>query len=108
MIFPIENNLEWDSNVLNAASQKIFIYNTNLADTTLAGESLADLVEVIQSDIEENIVNRDQRSEIYARNIGLVIKTGITLSFCTVDCPDQKTIESGRYIHQTLTSYGVE
>jgi hypothetical protein len=30
------------------------------------------------------------------------------LTFCTVGCPDQKTIIAGRFIEQTLKFYGQE
>lgn len=108
MVFPINNGLSWDSNKFNQSGEKRFSYDLNLADTTLANEKMTDLVKVIQSEIEENIVNRDERYEIFAPNVGLIVKHGIRLSFCTVDCPVQKTIESGRFIQQTLFSYGKE
>lgn len=108
MVFPIENDLSWDSNKFNQSGEKRFTYDLNVADTTLADQKHEGLVKVVQSEIEENIVNRDERYEIFAPNVGLIIKHGIRLSFCTVDCPAQKTIVAGRFIQQTLFSYGKE
>ncbi|MFY0652219.1 MAG: hypothetical protein JXQ96_09310 [Cyclobacteriaceae bacterium] len=106
MVFPIESEKNWDSNVLNSSSEKVFSYDLTVADTTLASTDFADVVKIIQSDIAENIVNQDERYEIYAQGVGLIIKSGLSLTFCTVDCPDTKTIVSGRKIHQTLKAYG--
>ena len=106
MVFPVENSTSWDSNQLNAGNQKLFFYNIDVEDMVVSADTLTDLVQVVQSEVDENIVNRDERFEIYAPNIGLIMKSGITLTFCTVDCPDQKTIVSGRFIDQVLTSYG--
>ncbi len=63
---------------------------------------------MIQSDVPENLVNRNQRQEIYAPGVGMIIKNSIILGFCTLDCPDEKTIESGRSIQLTLSSYGIQ
>ncbi len=106
LVFPIANKLRWDANKFNQANEKWFEYETDEPDSTLAGQTFTGLIKVIESDIEENIVNRDERYAVYAPEVGLVIRWGITLGFCTVDCPDQKTIESGRFIQQTLIDYG--
>ena len=106
MVFPIKNDLRWDGNVLNSLAEKQYVYDMNLEKMTFSEQVFTDLVKVIQSDVEENIVNRDERYEIYAKEVGLVEKYGMSLMYCTVDCPSQKTIVSGRFIQQTLTSYG--
>lgn len=108
MVFPIENGISWDGNIFNSSSERLFTYDLNVEPITVGADEFTDLVKVIQSDIPENIVNQDQRYEVYATGIGLVNKNGIMLTFCTVDCPDQKTIIAGRFIDQRLKSYGQE
>lgn len=108
MVFPVKNDLRWDGNVMNSLAEKQYVYDMNLEKMTFSEQEFSDLVKVIQSDVEENIVNRDERHEIYAKEVGLVEKYGMSLMYCTVDCPSQKTIVSGRFIQQTLTSYGQE
>jgi hypothetical protein len=108
MVFPVENGTSWDGNIFNSSGERLFTYDLNVAPITIGSDEFTDLVKVIQSDIPENIVNQDQRFEIYATGIGLVGKNGIMLTFCTVDCPDQKTIIAGRFIDQRLKSYGQE
>ena len=108
MVFPIENGINWDGNIFNSSGERLFAYDLNVEPITIGSDEFTDLVKVIQSDIPENIVNQDQRHEVYASGIGLVSKNGIMLTFCTLDCPDQKTIIAGRYIEQTLKSYGQE
>jgi hypothetical protein len=108
VVFPIEDKINWDANIFNSSGERLFTYDLNVEPMTIGNEEFSDLVKVIQSDILENIVNQDQRHEIYAKGIGLISKNGIMLTFCTVGCPDQKTIIAGRFIEQTLKFYGQE
>lgn len=113
LVFPIEHGTQWDGNELNGLNEKLFTYDLNIADTTLSENQFSNLSKVIQSDIPENIVNRDERYEIYAENVGLIIKNSINLEFCQskpdeTPCPATKSIESGRIFIATLTSYGKE
>ena len=108
MVFPIENGTTWDGNILNASAQKLYSYDLDIPDTTVMEMAFSKPVKVIQSNIPENVVNRDQRYELYAENAGMIVNYGITLEYCTVDCPDEKTIEAGRFIHMTLKAYGEE
>lgn len=54
----------------------------NIADTTLMGNQFSNLTKVIQSDIKENLINRNESFEIYAKGVGIFIKNSIILEFC--------------------------
>ena len=108
LVFPIEHGLQWDGNALNSKSEKIFTYNLNIGDTILMENQFSNLSKIIQSDIEENLINRNESFEIYAKDVGLIIKNSIILEYCQTDCPETKTVDSGRIYKATLSVYGKE
>ncbi len=108
MVFPVEHTLQWDGNALNAKEELLYSYDLNIADTTLNDIEYKENYKVIQSDVVENSINRDERYEVYAKGVGLIIKNSITLKFCQQDCPEEKTIDSGRAFKATLLGYGKE
>ncbi|MFT4535622.1 MAG: hypothetical protein ACI9P5_002991 [Saprospiraceae bacterium] len=108
LVFPIEQGLSWNGNELNSRNEKQFTYDLNVPDTTLFENQFSDGLRVVQSNIPENLINRDERFEIYAKGVGLIIKSTITLEFCQMDCPETKSIESGRIFKATLKEYGSE
>jgi len=108
LVFPIEQGLSWDGNELNSRNEKQFTYDLNVPDTTLFENQFSDGLKVVQSDIPENFINRDERFEIYVKGVGLIIKSTITLEFCQMDCPETKSIDSGRIFKATLKEYGSE
>ena len=65
LVFPIENDLTWDGNKLNKNVSEQYRYDLELADTTVFNTEYKNVVRVIQSDVPENLVNRDERQEIY-------------------------------------------
>lgn len=107
LTFPVELGREWDGNSLNSGFEIIYYYQ---AVTTPIIDSVAldDHIRLIIEDIEPNIVNQDERSEIYVRGIGLVQKHYMTLQFCTADCNELGEIEGGRFLNQTLIEAGNE
>lgn len=107
LTFPVRNSAEWNGNSINSKSELIYYYQS--LDTPIIDSlSSSDHIRVIIEDIEQNIVNQDLRSEVYAKNIGLVSKDYLTLNFCTVDCTELGEIESGRSLKQTLIEIGNE
>ena len=103
--FPVEISSTWDGNGLNTKNTATYSYS--VADSILVDSiSLQNHVKVVISDIPENIVNRDERIEIYARGIGLVQKHYWTLEFCTASCEEFGEITSGRFLNQVLIEAG--
>ena len=99
--FPVEEGRTWDGNAFNTMGE--FRYESQL----VSSDTLSDVVlRVIINDIPENIVLKDERSEYYARGIGLIYRDFETLNFCTVDCSNNPDIISGRVLNQQLTGFG--
>ncbi|HCX21547.1 MAG: hypothetical protein CMB80_33885 [Flammeovirgaceae bacterium] len=111
--FPVTSGISWDGNAYNTQDAQLFYYqDIDIYEFDGDSYSSPDAIRVIIEDIEQNLVNQDERSEVYLRNIGLVEKDYTELSFCTVNC-DQKgseigAIEKGKILKQNLISYGKE
>ncbi|MEP3389351.1 MAG: hypothetical protein ABJO02_14250 [Reichenbachiella sp.] len=108
MSFPIEHQIEWNGNSLNSLTDETYWYNTQLPDTTLLDSLYQDIVQVVQNDRGEDILGLENRSEIFAPNVGLIIKESVILKYCQVECSTEKEIQSGRALTMTLKSYGKE
>ena len=100
--FPVETGRVWDSNVFNTLSEQTYESQLVMSDTLDR-----DVLRVIVEDIPQNIVLKDERSEYYARGIGLIYRDFETLNFCTVDCETVMEVESGRILDQRLIAFGV-
>ncbi len=106
LVFPIENELEWDGNAYNARSIELYNFLNSPADTTLYDELYSELWTVVQRDDGENFLGRDDRYEIYARNVGLIVKSVHVWEYCQQDCSSENQIVAGRDLTQVLIEYG--
>lgn len=105
LIFPIEDDLNWDGNSNNNRSFENYRSETQIADTTLFENDYIDLIKVIQSE-NENAVFRKNKSETYAPNVGLIIKSEEYFNYDQE--AENQEINDGRSILMALRSYGKE
>jgi len=107
LLFPVSDNLTWDGNILNGRIEETYEMLV-VGNTTIGNNSFSNVIKVVHSDVPQNIVNQDERFELYADGIGLILKDYITLGFCTSNCEDigVGAIESGRILNQVLVEYG--
>ncbi len=108
MSFPIDHQLEWDGNGMNSLASETYWYNTELPDTLVSDSLYQDIVQVVQNDRGEDILGLENRSEIFAPNIGMIIKESVILKYCQTECEEEKKIESGRELIMTIKEYGKE
>lgn len=108
LTFPVRVGSEWDGNSLNARGSQTYYYET-VSESQVESVPLVDQMRVIIEDIPENTTGIDLRSEIYARNIGLVEKNYLTQVKCTSgSCGDDfGEVEGGRSLKQVLIEYGI-
>ncbi|MEQ9403841.1 MAG: hypothetical protein RIM99_09665 [Cyclobacteriaceae bacterium] len=107
LVFPVKVGQTWDGNSLNSRDATTYYYQ-NVEEAIIDSVSTSNHVRLIIEDIPRNVVNQDERSEIYARGVGLVEKSYLTLNFCTVNCGQLNEIEGGRFLHQVLIEAGNE
>ena len=113
LVFPFQEDLQWDGNRLN--SRPALTYALNLTDSTLrqeigaAWDSLLDDSRTVVQRQLETLVNDSVLVETYAPAAGLIYKKTRILQYCAdEDCIGQQQIESGRLYRQTLIDYGQE
>ncbi|MBW8051894.1 MAG: hypothetical protein FVQ77_16465 [Cytophagales bacterium] len=84
LIFPVENGVIWDGNALNTIETKegeeYRIRDLGLADT-IGNNIFNNTLKVIQPFITSQI-GKYERSEVYARNQGLIYKESILVDYC--------------------------
>ena len=89
--------------------EELYIYEDVYQPLTLNGTDFNSTLNVIQEYNPDSIVMWDQRSEIYAENVGLISKESIILHYCTEnECLGKQIIEQGIDFRQELIGYGNE
>lgn len=110
IVFPARPLRKWDGNALNVLPADEY-------ELAAAGESypletgvpIGDYIQVVQEDSFDPILFRNERQEVYARNIGLIYREITELVYCSDadECEiGQQVIESGTIYVQTLVGYG--
>jgi hypothetical protein len=76
--------------------------------TTLSnGYQAVNTITVTQNVYDDIPTGKDQRSEIYAKDVGLVYKEIVQLKYCTSgSCLGQQFVEKGVILNQSIKSNG--
>lgn len=117
LIFPPASGLKWNGNQYNNLPDNGNVFNGKDSETyqiidfdksiTLeTGLEYPKTLTVIQNNFTDDIVGRDERSEIYAREVGLIYKEVTQLEYCTTpSCLGQQKVDNGVIYRQTLKAY---
>lgn len=118
MAFPAITNRAWNGNAYNnednpVTGEKEDVYTIigKGNSQTVNGSTFNDCVNIVQEDNQEFIVYLDQRSEVYARNVGLISKMVTQLKYCNDadrNCIGQQIIDEGIIYRQLIKEYGRE
>ncbi|NJN42136.1 MAG: hypothetical protein HC811_07855 [Flammeovirgaceae bacterium] len=122
MSFPLSKGKSWDGNAYNTFGgsescgseeyacdlYSITAYATPYTATTSSGSEIyTDAIVIEQSNITDLIVAQDIRTEVYARNVGLIYKESVQIEYCTVgSCLGQQVVDKGSWYYQRLIDYG--
>lgn len=101
--FPVKVGKVWDGNTLNQDSEALYSFE-NMTSEIPFDES--NHIKVVISDLPPNIVEQDQRYEIYAQGIGLVERSFTQIQFCTQGCSGANEPEDGTILFQRLIEHG--
>jgi hypothetical protein len=104
---PVSEGATWNGNAFNSLGEDEYEVLSAGEPHTVNGMTFADCVVVNQNDDNDIIVRTDIRTEVYARDTGLILREIRILNYCTAGCNEFGEIESGVEYTQTITSYGV-
>lgn len=106
LIFPIMTNTSWEANLYNSRQSNFYRYDEQFMDTTIFEVDYTETIKVIQSDLGDDGLGRDDRIEVYAPEIGLIYKNSLVLEYCQTDCTSEQQVVAGRELEMSLVSYG--
>ncbi len=122
LTFPAINGLEWNGNSYNTLGgdqscgdnkdHACDVYKLiSLGDEFALSNGLTfnETLTIIQSENTDLIVKQDVRTEVYAKNIGLIYKESVVLEYCTSsNCLGEQKVDKGLRYKQTIKEYGSE
>ena len=107
MVFPVDTTRRWDINQFNGRDAVISKYKSFDEPYTVRLNTFLEAMEIEISNISDLITFRDNRTEVYADSIGLVLKDYEVVKLCSrQECLGQNIIESGRLYRETLIAHG--
>ena len=101
--FPVSDGRIWDGNANNDDTEAIYIYYGLDQEIPFNNN---EHIKVIISDLPANIVEQDERFEIYGKGIGLVERDFKQITFCQQDCSGINEPQDGAILNQRLIEYG--
>jgi len=101
------NNLPNTGNLFNGSNSDVYnIFEFDQSVSLSTGLDFSETATVHQNSFTDAIVGKDERKEIYARDVGLVYKEITQLEYCsTPNCLGQQKVDKGVILIQTLKSY---
>jgi hypothetical protein len=106
LVFPPELDNAWDSQVLNAEKEDEFRIEF-MGTITVGEQSFSRSLRVLQEEDDDEITFRDNRYEVFSKGIGLVEQYYEVFTYCSRnDCLGQMLIDSGRFTHMKILTYG--
>jgi hypothetical protein len=104
---PAFKNKEWNGNALNSLEEDAYRIESKGKSYQLNASLQFNDALVVNQENEVNNLFRDEREEVYARNVGLIYKKSIVLNYCDeVPCFGQQIINDGVEYLQVLKEYG--
>lgn len=116
--FPVREGLAWNGNSYNnevnpntgSGEDTYKVIGVNSA-CSVDTRSFPECVSVELEDNNEFIVYRDRRIDTYAKNVGLISREVIQLTYCTDqnrDCLGKQIVDQGIIYNQEILDYGME
>ncbi len=104
---PLTEGLEWNGNTYNSIGVDEYVVRDLGHSFDVNGTVFAKTVTVEQERLEDAIVFRDERAEVYAAGVGLIYKEVIQLAYCTSDeCLGLQKVDEGIEMRIAIVDYG--
>ncbi|HAA13382.1 MAG TPA: hypothetical protein DCE41_17490 [Cytophagales bacterium] len=106
LVFPVAEDIAWDGNAL-ALDERQTYFMQGVGIPYGADSSFSQTVTVIQSDNRDTIEQQNYIEEVFAADIGLILRQSFQFRYCNEDsCFGQQIVEVGRSYRQVLSDYG--
>jgi hypothetical protein len=107
MTFPASELNRWNGNTFNTLGEDEYEMHRVGQPMQLNGMTFDRTLTVEQERNEDLVVFRDVRTEVYARDAGLVYNEVIQLNYCTDDhCLGQQKVDHGVELKMEIKAYG--
>lgn len=108
LVFPFERAKKWNANTLNTLNADDYEMKDLGKTYSFAGKNYSETVTVSQN-IDSTFVSKDVRTEIFAKNVGMIYKKSDVLIYCQSDnCRGKSEIERGKVLEMSIFDYGKE
>jgi hypothetical protein len=108
LVFPLSGGIRWDGNRRNNLESDDYAVKTIDAPVTVNNITFDNTLTVEQESYDDQVTRTDIRTEIFARDVGMILKETRQLTYCTeVVCLDDRIIESGVIFQQVIKEYGI-
>jgi hypothetical protein len=105
--FPLREDTRWDGNAFNTIGVDEYELKDINQPREVNGMTFEITMTIEQERNEDVIVYRDERSEVYALDVGLIYKEVIQLNYCTNDdCLGQQKVDHGLEMKMVIKQYG--
>lgn len=108
LVFPFAEGKTWDGNTFNDLGREMYLMRDLGKSYRFDFKNYDETVTVLQSR-DSNLVNKDFRTEVYAKGIGLIYKKSDRVVYCqdrSRNCLGQGIIESGLVMEQSIFDTG--
>jgi hypothetical protein len=107
VIFPPRSGTRWNGNAFNTLGDDEYALKETDRPAEVNGMTFEKTLTVEQEQNEDLVVFNDQRSEIYARDAGLIYREIKQLNYCTEPgCLGQQKIDNGIEMKMWIKDYG--
>jgi len=107
--FPLSHGIRWDGNKRNNDATDEYEVKSLGEPMTINNLTFDNTLTVEQESYDDKVTRTDLRTEIFAKNVGLIRKETTQLTYCTeVICLDDRIIESGIIFQQAIKQYGIQ
>ncbi len=109
LTFPLEEQKTWDGNTFNDLGRETYQMRDLGKSYRFDFKNYDETITVIQSR-DSNLVNKDFRTEVFARGVGMIYKKSDKVVYCqdrNQNCLGKAIIESGLILEQSIFDTGI-
>lgn len=107
LAFPVRAGIRWNGNAMNNLGDDEYELKDVGVPLQVGGTTFEETATVEQERNDDPVVFRDERSEVYASGVGLIMRKVTQLHYCTDDaCLGQQVVDYGVELTMQIKEYG--